>query len=212
MAHNRSLYRSPELDLRNKYPRLREVGAVIALGLLTILFYSFKDFKPAEKLQRLPDVSIVIEEIPQTKPYKKPLPPDLPKLPEISENPDLPPFESTWTSNINFGDTNFEAPILNEAEPEVPFPELSEEPKVIERVIPIYPEMARRLGITGTVFVEIVINTQGEVESPRVVSGHIMLNDVALEAVSKWRFQPGMQWNRPVRVRMTIPVQFRFRN
>lgn len=210
MAHKNLLYKNPKVDLKRKYPKLEEIGLILALGLLTILFYAFKDFEPAYHMERSLDITIITEEIPRTEPYKKLPPPDNPRIPEPSENPDLPDYIPIWTSEVDFN-SEIETQIPNEEEPEVPFPNLSEKPEVIERIIPEYPKMARQLGITGNVFVEVLINTSGDVEEAKVVSGNEMLNDAALEAILKWKFKPGIQWNRPVKVRMVIPVQFKLK-
>jgi TonB family protein len=58
------------------------------------------------------------------------------------------------------------------------------------KVQPVYPELARRMNITGTVKVEVVVSPNGSVKDARVVGGHPVLANVALEAAKKWRFEP----------------------
>jgi TonB family protein len=58
------------------------------------------------------------------------------------------------------------------------------------KVQPNYPELARRMNITGTVKVEVVVAPNGTVKEAKVVGGHPVLADAALEAVRKWRFEP----------------------
>lgn len=58
------------------------------------------------------------------------------------------------------------------------------------KVQPVYPELARRMNITGTVKVEVVVAPNGTVKEARVVGGHPVLANVALEAAKKWRFEP----------------------
>ena len=77
MAHRKLLYKNPEVDLKNKYPKWMEMGVVIALGVVTILFYSFKDFKSSYKLEKL-DISIENIDIPQTEQFQRPPPPARP--------------------------------------------------------------------------------------------------------------------------------------
>ncbi|MEM1054309.1 MAG: energy transducer TonB [Bacteroidota bacterium] len=73
-----------------------------------------------------------------------------------------------------------------------------------------YPEMARRAGIEGTVYVQFVVDEQGEVtEAVCVRTPHEMLCDAALVAVETSRFRPGIQRGRPVKVRFTLPIRFR---
>jgi len=58
------------------------------------------------------------------------------------------------------------------------------------KVPAVYPELARRMNITGTVRVEVVVAPNGSVKEAKVVGGHPVLANAALEAVKKWRFEP----------------------
>lgn len=58
------------------------------------------------------------------------------------------------------------------------------------KVTPQYPELARKLGISGVVKVEVTIAPNGIVKSTKVIGGHPLLIDAAVEAVKKWRFEP----------------------
>jgi TonB family protein len=58
------------------------------------------------------------------------------------------------------------------------------------RVSPVYPELARKMNLSGTVKVEVVVAPNGTVKEAKVVGGHPVLANAALEAVRKWRFEP----------------------
>jgi TonB family protein len=58
------------------------------------------------------------------------------------------------------------------------------------KVAPVYPELARKMNLTGTVKVEVVVAPNGTVKDAKVVGGHPVLATAALEAVRKWRFEP----------------------
>ena len=58
------------------------------------------------------------------------------------------------------------------------------------RVQPVYPELARKMNITGTVKVEVVVSPNGSVKDAKVVGGHPVLAGAALDAVKKWKFEP----------------------
>lgn len=58
------------------------------------------------------------------------------------------------------------------------------------RVEPVYPELARRMNIKGSVKVEVVVAPNGTVKDAKVVGGHPVLASAALDAVKKWRFEP----------------------
>ena len=62
--------------------------------------------------------------------------------------------------------------------------------KVLTRVAPDYPQLARQMHIQGVVKVEAVVRPNGSVKSTRVVGGNPVLVDAAVKAVVKWKFEP----------------------
>jgi protein TonB len=85
-----------------------------------------------------------------------------------------------------------------------------EPPKLIHRVDPVYPDTARRARVQGVVVMEAVISTDGSVDRLRVISGHLLLNQAALDAVKQWKYKPTLLNGDPVEVIMTITVTFSF--
>lgn len=61
--------------------------------------------------------------------------------------------------------------------------------KVIARTAPTYPEMARKMHLTGKVRVEIVIASNGSVTKARLIGGSPIFEKSAIEAVKQWRFE-----------------------
>lgn len=58
------------------------------------------------------------------------------------------------------------------------------------KVQPVYPDLARKMNLTGTVKVEVVVATNGSVKDAKVIGGHPVLASAALDAVKKWKFEP----------------------
>lgn len=58
------------------------------------------------------------------------------------------------------------------------------------RVQPVYPELARKMNISGTVKIEVTVSPNGTVKEARIVGGHPVLAGAALDAAKKWRFEP----------------------
>ncbi len=58
------------------------------------------------------------------------------------------------------------------------------------KVQPAYPELARKMNLSGTVKVEVIVAPNGTVKEARVVGGHPVLASAALDAAKKWRFDP----------------------
>jgi protein TonB len=75
-------------------------------------------------------------------------------------------------------------------------------------VAPIYPDLARTAGVSGVVVLECTIDPSGHVVDARVISGHPLLNDAALNAVRQWRYTPTRLNGVPVAVLMTVTVRF----
>jgi periplasmic protein TonB len=74
---------------------------------------------------------------------------------------------------------------------------------------PVYPAIARAAGVQGTVVVEAVISKTGTIESLHVVSGSMMLQNAALEAIREARYRPYRLNGDAVEVQTTITVNFR---
>jgi TonB family protein len=62
--------------------------------------------------------------------------------------------------------------------------------KLLTRVDPAYPESAQRAHIQGVVDLEVLINEQGEVTRVRVLQGHPLLEQAAMDAVKQWSYAP----------------------
>jgi TonB family protein len=68
---------------------------------------------------------------------------------------------------------------------------MAETRAVRSRVAPIYPEVAKRMRIAGTVKVEATVDAEGNVTSVKALSGNSLLTFAAEDAVRKWKFEPG---------------------
>ena len=60
--------------------------------------------------------------------------------------------------------------------------------KVKTRVAPAYPELAKRMNVTGRVKIEVMITPDGRVKSTRAVGGHPLLVQACTDAVKEWKF------------------------
>src|SRR5262249_26170171 len=72
--------------------------------------------------------------------------------------------------------------------------------KLVYQARPIYPDAAREARISGVVVVEVVIGIDGTVQSATAVSGHPLLVQPAIDAVSQWRYEPTLLNGAPVEV------------
>jgi protein TonB len=80
--------------------------------------------------------------------------------------------------------------------------------RVLNRVNPVYPPLARQTRISGTVRLHAIIAKDGTVQQLEVMSGHPLLVQAALDAVRQWRYQPTLLNGEPVEVDTTVDVIF----
>jgi TonB family protein len=67
----------------------------------------------------------------------------------------------------------------------------AEDRAVKNKVPPIYPELAKRMKISGTVNIEATVDSNGKVSDAKMTSGNKILAPAAEDAVRKWTFAPG---------------------
>ena len=83
-------------------------------------------------------------------------------------------------------------------------------PRILFRVEPTYPELARRVHKSGVVHIEAEIGRDGLLHRARAVNSPLGfgLEAAALEAVASWRFSPALYRGKPVAVLYSLTVQF----
>lgn len=83
-------------------------------------------------------------------------------------------------------------------------------PRLVYKVEPSYSDEARAAKLDGPVRISLIVGTDGLAHDINVVRSLGMgLDEKAVEAVQKWRFQPGTKDGQPVRVRAIIEVNFK---
>jgi TonB family protein len=63
--------------------------------------------------------------------------------------------------------------------------------KAVARATPVYPELAKKMHLTGKVKVEVKVAATGAVTHTQVVGGHPVLAQAAEEAAKRWKFEAG---------------------
>lgn len=227
---NMAVRKTDKADIRSRYPLYVQIGLALSILLIIAAFrvplMPTDDFEIIDQDQEI----IEVEEIEQTQQLEKPPPPPAPPPPE--EVPDEEIIEEQVidiSQDIDLSETPPAPPPPPPPPPEnnapPPPPPPPPEPEIFEVVeqMPVlqgglealqraiqYPEMARRSGIEGRVFVQFVVDEQGrpsEVRAVRGIGGGC--DEAAVAAVRNARFTPGLQRGRPVKVRMSLPVTFR---
>ena len=87
--------------------------------------------------------------------------------------------------------------------------DLDQKPRAVYKPSPVYPKELARKGIQGTVYVIFVVDKTGRATNLKVQkSSHPALEKPALNAVKKWKFEPGKSKGKPVKFKMRVPITF----
>ena len=79
---------------------------------------------------------------------------------------------------------------------------------LLTRVVPKYPEQARRQRIQGPVVMKALVGKDGSVQDVRVIGGAAELVQAAVDAVRQWRFQPHLLNGNPVEFETQVTLKF----
>jgi TonB family protein len=70
--------------------------------------------------------------------------------------------------------------------------------KVKSKTAPAYPELARRMSVSGRVKIEVIITPDGHVRSTRVLGGHPLLVQACQDSLKEWKFFPAAEENTQI--------------
>ena len=92
----------------------------------------------------------------------------------------------------------------------LPVDQVANPPLLLSRVMPDYPQQARRRGVEGLVLLEAILDLDGRIEDDvKVLQSIPSLDRAAVDALRRWRFRPARdRENQPVRVILEVPVRF----
>ena len=193
------------------YDSLKDFGKQVDVADL-------KQTETNQELQQLTEVVVTDNK----KKEKSLLPTAPPKLPDLIEAPienvketvnETANEETSANEEINF--TSPPKEISAEVEEPTFFVAVEEMPQPIGGLEGIqqkisYPEIAKRAGIEGKVYVRAYVDENGNVVDAEIVKGiGAGCDEVALEAVLKTKFSPGKQRGKPIKVQVTVPIHFR---
>lgn len=83
------------------------------------------------------------------------------------------------------------------------------EPRLLSSSLPVYPALAKQFNTQGDVVIRATIDKAGHVTHMDVVSGPTVLRQAAVEALSRWKYEPSKLNGQPVAVQMLVTIKFR---
>lgn len=215
------VYKTPKADLRSKYTRFLEIGLIVSLALLIVAFKFFPKFeKKKGEIQAVQEL-VNVEDIVHTKQENRPPPPPKPPIPIEAPSDNV-------LEDIEIGSTEIDLTSQIESPPPPP----REEKKIVEEEIQyfevveeipepiggieaiqkkiVYPEIAKRAGVEGKVYILAYVDENGNVTKTEVLKGiGAGCDEAAEKAVRETKFKPGKQRGKPVRVKVALPIVFK---
>ncbi|MCZ6632810.1 MAG: energy transducer TonB [bacterium] len=212
--------KNPEVDLRLKYRKVYNISMALSFVLMAGVAVAFPKFEPRQSDIKREQVVIEIQDLPETRQVRRPPPPPRPAVPIETESEDVPDDVTIETTELDFDDIAIDLPLppppglysdAEEQEEILEFWAVEQEPKVVQEVWPVYPEVARKAGLEGTVFLQFTVGKDGKVRDIQVLRGSPIFVDAAVKAMSQFVFEPAIQNDQPVSVRMAKPIRFRLK-
>lgn len=97
--------------------------------------------------------------------------------------------------------------VKNDATP-VPVISVLQASKLIYKIDPVYPPIAIKAHVEGTVTLMAFIDEEGRVSDLKVLKGHLLLKDASVQAVKQWKYSPTVLNGEPVPVQALVDVVF----
>ena len=213
-----ALKKNPKVDLKRQYKRTFEISMIISLIILVSAFKFFPKFMTEAVDLEAPQELVDMQDVEQTKQEAAPPPPPKPPIPIEAPTDDV-------LEDIEIADTELDMNEVITAPPPPPPEEDDSEPVFFVAVeqMPepiggigaiqskiVYPEIAKRAGVQGRVFVKAFVDESGFVTKVELIRGiGAGCDEAAMNAVEQTKFRPGKQRGKPVKVQVTVPVLFK---
>ena len=219
--------KNSDADLEKKKPTLFLIGFIFALAVVLLAFeYKSYDASLNGFVINVDDEELELPPLTNTTPPPPPPPPPPPKAPEVLELVEEDEIEEEQELDIDDeADENTEVEVREQEEEEVEEPTFTivedmptfpgGEAKMYEYLYKNlkYPAMAKDAGITGTVYVNFVIDKNGKITNVNVLRGiGGGCDEAAIAAVEKMPdWKPGKQRGKAVKVSYNLPVKFQLK-
>jgi protein TonB len=209
-------FKNPAADLKRTYKKVMRVCIAVTFVIHTLVVIIFPTFE-ADATNRVKK-QIIIEtvDIPETRQIKRPPPPPRPAVPIETDNEDVPDDVTIEATDLDFDDAMVDLPPppppgsqTEEQEEILEFYMVEDKPEPIHQVAPVYPEIARKAGLTGKIFLKFLVGKDGRVSNVEVLRGQEIFRQAAIDAIMQFKFKPARQNDKPVAVWMTQPITFR---
>ena len=206
--------KNPEHDLRLRYKKVFWISTSINFVVTVVVAVLFPEFTAEAVAGKKDQIIINMEDIPETRQIQRPPPPPRPAMPIETESDDVPDDVTIESTDLDFDENMVDLPPPpppggDDMEEEVlEFFMVEDKPIITKNVRPVYPELARKAGLSGRVFVRFMVGRDGRVHEVQILKGEEIFRQAAIDAVSQFVFKPAMQNDKPVSVWMSQAIKF----
>ena len=206
--------KNPEADLRLRYKKVFLIctGINFVLHVTMAVLYPTMDIQAATR--KRDQIVINMEDIPETRQIQRPPPPPRPAVPIETESDDVPDDVTIESTDLDFDDAMVDLfppppPGSDDMEEEIlEFYMVEDKPTLKKGARPKYPEIARKAGLQGKVFVRFHVGKDGKVHEVQILKGEEIFRQAAIDAVMQFVFTPAMQNDKSVSVWMSQVIRF----
>ncbi|MGB1050066.1 MAG: energy transducer TonB [Rhodothermales bacterium] len=217
-----ALKKTEKADIKRRYPLYVEIGMVLTLTVLIVAFRLDMSVNDSFDVQLEEQEVVQMEEIQQTQQIEKPPPPPRPPVPvEVPNDEVLDDVELDLDVSLDLDEMVDLPPPPPPADDEPEEPEIfvivEQSPELIGGLAGLqkkirYPEIAKKAGVEGRVYLQFVVDEQGNVHDPIVTRGiGAGCDEEAIRAILDAKFKPGKQRGKAVKVKMSLPITFKLR-
>lgn len=228
-----ALKKASHADIKKKYLLFLQIGALLTLSILVVAFRLDVNADNTFDVTLQEQEVVQMEEVVQTEQLQKPPPPPRPPVPVEVPN-DVVLDEEDVIDLGDIFDVDAELPLPPPPPPVVE--EVEEEPEIFVMVEQMpclldnrgvcdersaladlqgeirYPEIAKKAGVEGRVYLQFVVDENGNVQNPVVTRGiGAGCDEEALRAITTAKFQAGRQRGKAVKVKYSLAITFRLR-
>ncbi|MDA3886789.1 MAG: energy transducer TonB [Candidatus Delongbacteria bacterium] len=211
--------------IAEKNSKLVQISTLIVSILLTLMFAISHKFEAGiiDEGIKISDIEIIDVDITVQPDIKQSVEPTASKIPIAAEDDE----EIEDDAEFEIPDTEFDASSLPPPPPSFAggddeifdFFAIQEKPVMTDKarknlsqyIFKNYPSLAKRSGVSGTVILQFICSKEGIPTKINIVKEKpksMGFGEVAIKALEQTMFSPGMQRDKPVAVRMKLPIKF----
>ena len=208
----RIVMKAPKADLRLGYKKALESSLAAALLVAIVTLRLLPVYNDESRIIPHAQEIVQLEDIEQTRQEQLPPPPPRHAIP--IEVPADETLEDVTIASTELDLAQELPPPGVEWNEEEFFVAVEEMPQIIggmEAVLQhlVYPDLALRADVSGTVFVLVYVDEKGNVVKTEVAKGiGAGCDEAAQRAIEQVKFTPGKQRGKPLKVRVMIPMTF----